>query len=699
MTLKAKCLQARGSEQRDDSSVVRDIQHRLYAMPRGNSGPTTFDEVARTVDIVAATEAPVQIYDWDRGMIDEVLLIDRVKIPSTDRVPLLDSHSRFSSADVLGSVAGFHHDQSTGELLARASFSKVQAADDAMRKLAEGHLTDFSVGYRVNKYRYLDDNETAVVGGREFTGPLKIVTDWDLLEVSITPIGADSNAKARGALDNKLNQQEAKMDPRLRTYLESRGLEKDADEAAAWAFLEALDDGAGDNSEDRSHLAESQGKHQTLNQDQQSAEGPEDPAAIAVRMYREEMTRVNEIRAMGRNFGRESDCDRWIADGTSLEEVRAQILAGLAAQPRPGFAPTINMGLDERDKFRAAAVDSVGLRTGRNIQEPAAGASDLRGFSLRELARESLRIAGRPIGGDVRDMVGRALTTSDFPYIMADVAQKSLLDGYQSADETWSMWCGTGQVSDFKTYNLVRASETDDLEEVPESMEYKYGDRQESREQYSIATYGKLFAITRQAIINDDLGALSDIPRAHGESAARKIGDIAYVVLTANGVMGDGVALFASGHANLGTGGAVSVTTFAEAVKLMKLQKDIQGLRRLNIRPRYFLAPVSLEGSSEQFFNTDRIGGSTNQPNLINPYAGSYITRVYEPRLDDASATAWYLAGPPGKTVVVYFLNGVQAPYMETREGWTVDGVEYKVRIDAGAKAVDWRALVKNAGA
>lgn len=295
-------------------------------------------------------------------------------------------------------------------------------------------------------------------------------------------------------------------------------------------------------------------------------------------------------------------------------------------------------------------------------------------------------------------MVGRALTSSDFPYILSSAANKFLFDGYETAPETWQQWCGVGSVSDFKTQSLVRPSEFDDLEEVPEHGDYRYGGRSEGREQYAIATYGKLFAITRQAIINDDLNALSDVPRGHGESAARKVGDVAYAVLTANSAMGDGVALFHANHGNLGTGGAVSVTTIGEGEKLMALQKDIGGKRRLNIKPQFFIAPVTIKAAAEIFFNTMLIGGASNQPNLQNIYAGAF-TRIYEPRLDDASTTAWYLAGPRGKTVTVFFLNGNQAPYMETKEGWSVDGVEYKVRIDAGAKAVDWKALLKNAGA
>jgi hypothetical protein len=278
-----------------------------------------------------------------------------------------------------------------------------------------------------------------------------------------------------------------------------------------------------------------------------------------------------------------------------------------------------------------------------------------------------------------------------------------------TAQETWQTWCGKGDVPDFKENKRVRPSEFSDLEEVPEDTEYSYGTRIEAQESYKIATFGKLFAISRQTIINDDLGALTNIPAGHGESAARKVGDIAYAALLANSNMGDGKALFHTDHGNLATEGSIgvpSVGTLAALIMAMKMQKDLQGLRRLNIRPIFFIGPVTLEGASEVFFGSanwsDRAAAAT--PDAAdaslrkNPYSGTYFTRVYEPRLDDDSPAAWYLAGPKGKTIVVFFLNGVQTPYMETKQGWSVDGVEYKVRIDAGAKALDWKALQKNPG-
>jgi hypothetical protein len=138
----------------------------------------------------------------------------------------------------------------------------------------------------------------------------------------------------------------------------------------------------------------------------------------------------------------------------------------------------------------------------------------------------------------------------------------------------------------------------------------------------------------------------------------------------------------------------------------MKLQRDLSGQRRLNITPQYVIAPVWAEGAAEIFFNSTVFSDGAANTTAVgstraNIYGGTRFTRVYDARLDGAAGnqTAWYVAGPKGKTVRVVFLNGQQAPYMESRQGWSVDGVEFKVRIDAAAKAVDWKALVSNAGA
>jgi hypothetical protein len=174
--------------------------------------------------------------------------------------------------------------------------------------------------------------------------------------------------------------------------------------------------------------------------------------------------------------------------------------------------------------------------------------------------------------------------------------------------------------------------------------------------------------------------------------------------------MGDGHALFdETYHSNDALSGykaAPGIATIGAGILAMKSHKDIKGLRRLNIRPQFFLAPVALEGTSEVFFRSDKFSDNSTvatdssfASTRVNPYAGNYFTRVYEPRLDDDSDAAWYLAGPKGKTIKVMFLNGKRGPTLEMiQPGFSVEGFEYAVVIDAGAYAVDYRGLYRNEG-
>lgn len=622
------------------------MQYRKMQM-QINTAPTTINEDERSVEAIGATESPVVIWDIERReSLQEVLLMDGCELPESRQVPLLDSHSRDSTRNIIGS---FRDMKITKEgLVGKAVYSHTPEGESAFQKTKEGHLTDYSVGFRIVDSQFVPENITTTINGRACKGPGKYINRWRVFEVSACAIGADANAKARAEVQTT----------------------------------------GGEN----------------MTQEQQV-----DISAIRADAMKEENFRITTIDAICTRCGVSAEQrNEFLKHGVTVETVREKVLEAMiqrSQESTPGFRSetatnqkiAIEMGADERDKFRVAATDAITIRSGKPADKTATGATDLAGLSLRELARESLKLSNQPSTGDVRSMIGRALTTSDFPLILANVANKSLFAGYETTAETWQSWCGIGSVSDFKTNTVVRAGEMADLDQIYEDEEYKYGTRSESQEQFAIGTYGKLFAISRQTIINDDLSALTDIPAAHGEAAARKIGDLAYAVLTANAAMGDGTALFHANHGNLGTTGAIGSTTVSEAVKLMALQKDIGGKRRLNISPKFLIAPPSLAYTAETFFKSSVIGTQAN-PNQINIYA-NLVQMIFEPRLYDASTTAWYFAGDKGKTVNVYFLNGTQAPYLETKQGWDVDGVEYKVRIDAGAKAIDWKSLLKNAGA
>ncbi len=321
-------------------------------------------------------------------------------------------------------------------------------------------------------------------------------------------------------------------------------------------------------------------------------------------------------------------------------------------------------------------------------------------YNLRELARASL--ADRGISCSTQAplaMIGMAFThtSSDFGQILIDVAHKSLLKGWEDSDETFEMWTNKGSLSDFKTSNRVGLDELGSLRQVKEGAEYKYITTSDRAEQIALATYGEIFSITRQAIINDDLSALTRIPTMMGRAAKATIGDLVYAILTSNPKMSDGKTLFHSDHGNTGSGAIGDINALDALRQLMRKQKS--GKRNLNIRPEYILGPTALEAQANQTIRSASVKGTDANSGIVNPLQ-NFATYIAEPRLDDDSAVQFYMAAAQGQdTIEVAYLDGIDTPYIEQQEGFTVDGVSTKVRIDAGVAPLDYRGFVRSSGA
>ena len=403
---------------------------------------------------------------------------------------------------------------------------------------------------------------------------------------------------------------------------------------------------------------------------------------------------------MCRKFGCETIADGLVTGGKSIDEARAAVLEHMGTtDPVAGIGMVpgaVRFGADARDKFRGAIGYVLLSRSGLNIPDLVAvpGHEDFQSCSLREMARVCLQHAGQSTGGDIMSLVGRALTTSDLPYVLADAANKSLLAGFAEAEETFEEWTSTLPASDFKALNIVSISTLDGLSAINEHGEFTYGYMSDKKESITLGTAGKIYPISRRAIINDDLNAITGVFAAAGGKAKKYEGDLVYAVLTTNAAMAeDSVTLFHSvTHGNVGTDGPPDTDTLNEMDRLFGAQTGINS-ERLNIPIKYIIGPRGYRGPFETFFGTVEYKDA-NGLIVKNIYHNSYV-RLYEARL---TGTGWYAAGPKGSTVVRTHLNGVKTPYTEQRTGWTVDGVELKVRYDVAAGAVDWRAMGYNAG-
>ncbi|MCU8000165.1 ClpP-like prohead protease/major capsid protein fusion protein [Shewanella sp. SM95] len=319
-------------------------------------------------------------------------------------------------------------------------------------------------------------------------------------------------------------------------------------------------------------------------------------------------------------------------------------------------------------------------------------------YGMLELARASLLDRGIGCAGlNKMEMVGLAFThsSSDFGNILLDVANKSVLMGWETAEETFERWTKKGILGDFKIAQRVGLGDFNSLRQVREGAEYKYVTVGDHAQQIALATYGELFSITRQAIINDDMSMLTDIPMKMGFAAKGTIGDLVYAVLTQNPKMSDGKALFHAEHGNLGAG-VPSVAALDANRMLMRKQKS--GNRSLNIRPEFVLCPVALETTMNQIIKSSSVKGADVNAGIANPIQ-NFAEVIAEPRLDDSSAVQWFLAAGQGRdTIEVAYLDGIDTPYIEQQQGFTIDGVATKVRIDAGVAPLDYRGLVKSTG-
>ena len=422
-----------------------------------------------------------------------------------------------------------------------------------------------------------------------------------------------------------------------------------------------------------------------------------DEATIRAQVLTEQKNRVNAINDLFAMFGGKHQelQNKCIADPEcSVAQAKDDLLAALGKTATPSNKTTdahiyAGNGNFVGDGVRQALMARAGFESMErdNVYN---------GMTLREYARMALTERGIGVSSyNPMQMVGMALThsTSDFGNILLDVANKALLQGWEEAAETFEQWTKKGQLSDFKTAHRVGLGGFPSLRQVREGAEYKHVTTKDKGESIALATYGEIFSITRQAIINDDMNQLTDVPMKMGRAAKGTIGDLVYAVLTDNVKLSDGKALFHADHANL-SAGAISVGSLDDARKMMRLQKE--GERFLNIRPAYMLVPVALETLANQTIKSASVKGADINSGINNP---NFAEVIAEPRLDAKDSNAWYLAAAKGSdTIEVAYLNGVDTPYIDQQEGFSTDGIATKVRIDAGVSPLDYRGLAKSTG-
>jgi len=564
--------------------------------------------------------------------------------------PLLNSHDSSNVDSVIGVVERAWLDGDKGKALVR--FSADPIADKIYQKVKERVLRNVSVGYQVRKYEDVTQKGEST--------PTYRATNWQPHEISIVPIGFDPHAQVRS--QEVLNEVE---------------IEKTSTEADSIESSTNIEPQAQINEKER-NMTEAEKLALELAAKKQAA--------------LEEKQRQSEIRLAVRTAKlEETYADELCSQEISADQARKQIFEKLAAsQPAPvNTAVSISVGLDESTKKRAGFEDAMLHRM------------DSKNFGVTE---QSKTFYGKSLLRQVEEFIPRntmesdfgyatrVMSSSDLPLALANVAEKSLQKQYDLAPRTFEKWTRPDTLRNYKPHSQVKSGDFADLKARPEGAEFEQGSTGEDRELVQLADYGIIHAFTSQMLINDDLGVLTRLASSGGIAASRLENKLAYLALTTNKTMNDGIALYHASHGNLGTAGAIAQASVAEAYKLMRKQTSTNSKDPLNLTPKYFVCGPDKEAEAKQFFSSVNATQTSN----INIYQNSMEVIV------DAQITGnqFYFLCDPNlvDTVVVYRREGQSSPMISSRVKFSTNSLELKVDHAVAAAPMDWRGIIKNAG-
>jgi hypothetical protein len=684
-------------------------------------------EPSSVFSIVFSTGERVRRCDVFNDVIyDEELIIGSSSIRVArlnSGAPVLDTHEQTTLSNVIGVVVPGSVRIENG--IARA-FIKLDSGPEnssTIRKIRDGIIRNVSVGYVVHKFEVVCEDDNSV--------PLYRATDWEPYEISLVPIGADSGAGIRSIPTTwpceiiRTNNFNSNLTKTFMTDTNSQAIHDTTTNGPTNFDFKSTTEPMTDTFEDDipTTTDDTSTTDVALSGDDVNFASTEDiapikrgatyvgtPADFAQKdVIKLERNRVLEIQKIVHLAKLPDSLSRsFIEKGTSLNNVRKILFEKLAKESESNQVTSTRIVRDEVDSRRSLIENALLHRYNPNKHKLDPSAREFRGLSLMEIGIEVLESRGiktrglartqkvdRMLGMETRDG-GGYMGTTDFTYILSNIANKTLRDAYEAVPQTFKAFSRQTIAPDFKMMARLQLSDAPSLEKVNESGEFKRGSLTESKEKYGLGTYGMVIPISRQAIINDDLGVFTRVPAFFGKSAADLESDTVWNIITANAAMGDGIELFHTKHGNVSaTGGAISIQSLGAAREALRKQKGLSG-RFINVTAKYLIVPCALETQAQQFMATGII--YIKSPD-VNPFAGT-LQVIAEPRLDAQSTSAWYLSGDPSQidTIEYAYLEGNEGAYLDSRVGFNVDGIEFKARLDFAAKAIDWRGFYRNSG-
>lgn len=539
------------------------------------------------------------------------------------------------------------------ELIGSVTFGSDVESQALLTKYKEGILTDVSVGYEIKDY-------TVEKRSAANEQDLVTVTNFDIFEVSAVGLGFDGGAKKRSI---NLNE-DSKMDKELLERL---------------AKLEAMSERNKEESEELKKL--------------RSIKTTEDNNELKrLKAENLEMKRKAEVELMAREHGERGERVLKANPNATADEFRAKLLADFAGEAVNNI-PSSNTKAQERAKMIDAIVDGLALRAGAKIDKPVDNAEKYRYAPLVSIANMLLPEEQQSL--NPVEVAERSLVTGDFPLLLQSVGSRVLTSEFEAQQGTYQVWMKMVDVPDFRVMQELTSSlgggrlqktlENGDLAELKGA---------EKAESWKIETFGNKFVLTREMLINDDLGAFTNMVSTFSRMAKTTANGIAYDILQNKGdyatyKMADGSGLYVSARKNSATD-ALSGTALSAGRTAMSKHKSIDGKTPLNIVPKYLIVPPELEVTAKEIIHaTAKVGADNVAVPNVNE---NLYTIVVDAEM--TSPTAWYLLADH-RTFKMGFLAGTnRSPVIKKNDSSVLRAV-FEGVFDLGVMAEDYRGIYK----
>jgi len=656
------------------------------AAPSGDDGTPALPRFT----MVAYTGGPMRVAAWRYPV---VMDLAGLAIPSQSR-PIRFGHDASAGVGHTDAirVAG-------GRLIATGVVSRhTDAAREVVASAKNGFPWQASIGASVEEFEFVKRDQTVRVNGRRLAGPVNVVRKATLGEISFVDLGADAGARASVAAS--ASEESDAMDET------QTDVTQDTDEEA-----QVQADGGAEPQPETPAEPDTQPEPSTV-----TAAAPNDlsdPVADIRARAAAETKRISAIRKICAGAHPEIEAkaigEGWDGTRTELEVLRADRPKAPSAHVPDNTvtggvleaACMLTAGLAKPEDHcpeQALDVAAKRFRGGIGLQELLLEAAWANGYTGRNFraSREVLRYAF------AQDITAAGFSTVDISGILSSVANKFLLEGFFSVERVWRNICAVRNVSDFKTVTSYRLVGADTYKPVAPGGELKHGTLGEESYTNKADTYGLLLAIDRRDIINDDLGAITSVPRKLGRGSGLKINDVFWTVFL------DNSSFFKTANKNYVSGADTALTidglTKAE-VKFLE-QVDSDG-KPIGIMPQVLLVPTALSAIATTLYKSLEIRDTTADTKypIANPHQGKFRAEVSRylanTQYTGASAKAWYLLANPSDLPVieVAFLNGQESPTIETAEAdFNRLGVQMRGYHDFGVALQDPKGGVKAKG-